>query len=412
MSIKNRFMESTKSYYLYKLEEKYTGQDWMSVIPSQYSIDGNGTMPRVLKSDYEEVCDGTPVEPLYRWVDTDEFICEESYSSQYLTIESLENNNVISWMAGAIAGGGITAKTISASTDNGVTWTAYTSTSGGTSIASLNTGQKVLLKGLNYNYHINSFGSTGQFKVYGNIMSLISGDTFENVDTLTNIRSFSYLFSGATGLTSAENLVMPATSLTNYCYEAMFKGCTSLTTAPELPATTLAIYCYDSMFDGCTSLTTAPALPATTLASNCYEAMFWNCTSLRTAPELPATTLAQYCYYLMFENCTSLTTAPELPATTLADTCYSEMFNGCTSLTTAPALPATTLASTCYYSMFEGCTSLNYIKCLATNISASNCTYRWVSGVASSGTFVKASGMNDWTTGTSGIPNNWTVQNA
>ena len=40
-------------------------------------------------------------------------------------------------------------------------------------------------------------------------------------------------------------------SMANYCYSYMFRGCTSLTTAPSLPATTLANYCYSSMFQGC-----------------------------------------------------------------------------------------------------------------------------------------------------------------
>ena len=114
----------------------------------------------------------------------------------------------------------------------------------------------------------------------------------------------------------------------------------------------------------------------------------------------------------MFKDCTSLTTAPELLATTLVTSCYSFMFQGCTSLTTAPELIATTLASQCYYSMFNNCTSLNYIKCLATNISASNCLTNWVSGVASSGTFVKSASMTSWTNGNNGIPNGWTVQDA
>ena len=34
----------------------------------------------------------------------------------------------------------------------------------------------------------------------------------------------------------------------------MFQGCTSLVNAPELPATTLSNYCYQNMFYGCTSL--------------------------------------------------------------------------------------------------------------------------------------------------------------
>ena len=36
--------------------------------------------------------------------------------------------------------------------------------------------------------------------------------------------------------------------------------------------------------------------------------MFKGCWSLTSAPELPATTLADYCYYYMFENCSNLNT--------------------------------------------------------------------------------------------------------
>ena len=92
--------------------------------------------------------------------------------------------------------------------------------------------------------------------------------------------------------------------------------------------------------------------------------------------------------------------------------CYQAMFRECTGLTKASLLPAATLATYAYHNMFYGCSSLTYIKCLATNISASNCTSNWVYGVAESGTFVKASTMNSWTTGNNGIPSGWTVQNA
>ena len=43
-------------------------------------------------------------------------------------------------------------------------------------------------------------------------------------------------------------------TMADYCYSYMFRGCTSLTTAPSLPATTLANYCYSYMFNGCTSI--------------------------------------------------------------------------------------------------------------------------------------------------------------
>lgn len=226
-----------------------------------------------------------------------------------------------------------------------------------------------------------------QYNVYGNIMSIYQEDGFENLTSFSGEEEavFATLFKSC-NIISAENLVLPATTLTRQCYYMMFDSCTSLTTAPELPATTLA--------------------------ENCYGFMFLGCSSLTTAPELPATTLTVSCYYYMFGGCTSLVTAPELSATTLADSCYTRMFAGCTSLTTAPELPATTLAYMCYERMFIGCTSLNYIKCLATDISAQGCTFYWTNGVASSGTFIKDTSMSGWTTGSNGIPEGWTVEDA
>ena len=143
----------------------------------------------------------------------------------------------------------------------------------------------------------------------------------------------------------------------------------------------------------------------------CGYRMFQDCSSLTTAPDLPLTTLANHCYQFMFRNCSSLTTAPELPATTLVSYCYSAMFQDCSSLTTTPELPATTLADSCYIYMFQDCSSLNYIKCLATDISASNCTQNWVSGVASTGAFVKHPDISEstWNSGVNGIPVGWSV---
>ena len=200
-------------------------------------------------------------------------------------------------------------------------------------------------------------------------------------------------------------------------FVCLFRDCTVLISAPELPATTLAEDCYYWMFLGCTSLTDAPVLPATTLSYGCYACMFEGCTSLTQAPELPATVLAEACYELMFEDCTSLTQAPELPATILMPYCYSYMFLGCSSLTTSPVLPAPTLVERCYSGMFKECTLLNHITMLATDISANRCLSGWVDGVASTGTFIKAEGLDQGTesgqipTNKSGIPSGWTVKN-
>ena len=96
-------------------------------------------------------------------------------------------------------------------------------------------------------YAYNYFSMLGVVAASGNIMSLLDGENM--TDALTE----------------------------SYCYQYMFKGCTSLVNAPELPATTLAIYCYQYMFKGCTSLVNAPELPATTLKRYCYSNMFEGC---------------------------------------------------------------------------------------------------------------------------------------
>ena len=235
------------------------------------------------------------------------------------------------------------------------------------------------------------FVMTGSIAASGNVMSLIAFsdtltdyglcDLFKGCTSLTQAPElpattlaygcYSNMFYGCTSLTQAPAL--PATTLESSCYEGMFYNCTALTQAPELPATTLAYGCYSNMFYGCTSLTQAPALPATTLKSSCYEGMFYNCTSLTIAPELPATTLESFCYASMFEGCTSLTTTSALPATTLTTSCYAHMFSGCTSLVQSPELPATKLTRGCYLSMFSGCTSLVHAPELQANTLTISC---------------------------------------
>ena len=301
------------------------------------------------------------------------------YTTEYFTIESLEDGNQI----------GITRDdrpSISISTDK-QTWTTVTPNANPTYFITLNAGEKVYIKGSNEKYYVDDvygyFTSTGNFNVYGNIMSLLYEDNFQNQTTLLSSYTFGDLFYNADKLISAEHLVLPATTLAGRCYQYMFYGCTNLTTAPELPATILTSYCYSSMFGHCSSLTKAPELPAIYLAENCY--------------------------YFMFSGCSSLTKAPELPATDLQWSCYEKMFMHCTSLTKAPELPATYLPYYCYSQMFNDCSSLNYIKMLATDVSASGCLSWWVRDIAPSGTFVKDASAT-LPTGDDGIPNGWTVE--
>lgn len=168
----------------------------------------------------------------------------------------------------------------------------------------------------------------------------------------------------------------------NCRFISLFKGCSVLTSAPELPATALKDECYNSMFEGCTSLTKAPDLPATELKTRCYEAMFKGCTKLTEAPKLSAKVLGWFCYQSMFDGCTSLVEAPALPATTLQPSCYSYMFANCESLKIAPVLDAEELVSTCYYSMFLNCKKLESVIMLATSVAAYASGYldQWLEG--------------------------------
>ena len=435
MALKNKYQREKQQY------TNDSGRTWIDVSPANYR---RGRLIEAGSEDcntieWKEVtgswfCIGFN-ETQYRWVDSGEYVCDtgNKYAKEkeqvsedggmtwtdtgqtragtlievnsedcgytpptptiqtYLTIQSLEDNNTIGFKCNL----NNVKRTISISTDNGVTWTGKTSSTSGKILATLNTGEKMLIKGDNSSYAMsgttegsyNYFTSTKQFVLEGNIMSLINSTNFENLNTLTSERTFYRLFYNCSKLVSAENLLLPAMTLTRDCYGSMFVSCTSLTTAPALPATALADYC--------------------------YAGMFHNCSSLTTAPELPATTLANYCYRYMFWQCTSLTTATELPATTLAEGCYQEMFAVCTSLTTAPALPATTLVDNCYNGMFTVCTSLNYIKAMFLtdpNYQSNNVyTLDWVRDVAASGTFVKNSQATWNLTGNDGIPTGWTV---
>ena len=262
---------------------------------------------------------------------------DSDYSKMYLTIEALESGTFY-----------VKAANIGYSV-NGGSWETTT----GETALSLNQGDKVRFKGTAGGGRGLFAANTMAFNACGNIESLAYGDDF--IGKESGISCYN-MFISCSGLTSAENLILPATTLVDSCYFYMFYGCTSLTTAPALPATTLAKKCYQGMFFDCTSLTTAPALPATELITDCYR----------------------------------------------------QMFNNCTSLTTAPVLPAGRLVDDCYSYMFQNCSSLNYVKCLATNpaMSMAGPLMLWLSGVSPTGTFVKKAGVN-WRQ--QAIPSGWTV---
>lgn len=226
------------------------------------------------------------------------------YSEDYLTFRIIQGGNLC-WGSGVSEG-----RIIEYSINEG-DWTEITSYP--ESIIPVNDGDIVRFKGDNtngfgvfeYDVDIQESVCIGQaggwfldldpetgdpitnaiFSIEGNIMSIVDSQNFAVMKELSTPYMFATFFGGGyanipSAIPSAEHLILPATTLTDHCYDSMFADRTSLTTAPELPATTLADGCYDGMFVNCTSLTTAPELPATTLAESCYNSMFYGCTSL------------------------------------------------------------------------------------------------------------------------------------
>ena len=197
---------------------------------------------------------------------------EIDYSTHYLTFNVISGGN-ITWSAPYESS---LTRTISYSTDSGSTWSSITATESGVNIP-VSSGDVVMFKGTNTEYCDDDddcciFGGTAQFEAEGNIMSLLYGDNFSGqtvlpVTTNETGQTFHNLFLNCTGLTSVENLILPATTLRFMCYACMFSGCTQITKAPELPATTLESGCYDYMFEECENLEYIKCL-ATTIDSN------------------------------------------------------------------------------------------------------------------------------------------------
>lgn len=329
---------------------------------------------------------------------------EEEFEINYLTFTAEEDGS--SFEIEII---GNNYPDIEYSVDGGETWMDLTYET----VTLEHKGDKAMLRGNNPQGFSKSsskyakFIMTGKIAASGSVMSLLYYT--KEISLIPNNHCFNYLFKGCESLTQAPEL--SAKALSDYCYQGMFYGCSSLTQAPELPVTTLVSGCYAEMFAKCSSLTQAPELPAMTAVESCYKQMFSGCTNLTQAPELPATTMGTYSYQSMFEGCTSLTQAPELQAMALSSYCYERMFAGCTSLTQAPELPATDLLVQCYRSIFEGCTNLSEINVAFDSWYYYNTavTESWVKDVAPTGTFICPESM-PVQTGKDRIPEGWIIK--
>ena len=188
-------------------------------------------------------------------------VFDDTYENKYLTFEVLEDSEF-----GIIDN---EFEGMQYSTDNGTTWSTLNN---GETTQTIKAGGKVLWKGyITPLSSIGTFTATGKFNVYGNVTSLRLSDNFRNGNytIIQKIAGLRFLFTNNHHIIDAANMILPINTMYASCYESMFSGCTSLTTAPELPATELASNCYRNMFSGCKKLNHITMLATDITATNC-----------------------------------------------------------------------------------------------------------------------------------------------
>ena len=277
-----------------------TKEQIQALIDSAISGQGNqvdigGVLPNIFSGIMELADEKFSILQTELGINLDPNLDEKYY--EYFTIEAKEDGTTVYFRQSSYASDdGLDALKVEVSTDGGETWEEKTASVAeddvpGTVIATLDAGEKILIRGTNkaYGYFSDNEGegiencnfyADGPCYVYGNIMSLVEGDDFARFIKVEDY-AFIYLFSDYDDVLDhswvlskdGEELLLPATTLAQGCYNFMFYGCTGLTEAPALPATTLAPNCYNNMFNGCTKLAKVTCL-ATDISASAATA-FW-----------------------------------------------------------------------------------------------------------------------------------------
>lgn len=295
----------------------------------------------------------------------EELEAKKPFDKLYFTIESLEDNNTISLNKCNSSVNPI----IYYSLDNGETWNDKNVSASSNTFATINTGETIIFKSNNNTLstawdHYHYFIGSKQFKVYGNIMSLLNGDDFKSNSEFTSgtTHNLCGLFKDSTNLIDASNLILPSLIGMTSSYNGMFRGCTNLQHGPQMLTIT----------------------PAKELCSSMFEA----CINLEEAIEINFTTLADQCCFRMFcMNRDSKITTPKM--------------------TKSPILRVENGVSNCYKEMFKGNGNLTEITCLLN--TTTSCTDNWTLNISSTGTFYKNPSAT-WNQGnTSNVPVGWTI---
>lgn len=156
---------------------------------------------------------------------------------------------------------------------NGGSWTELQANA---STPVVHAGEQIIWKGTItpvQDQGIGTFTSTGKFNVEGNIMSLLYGAAFYNNQQNLSSKDYAFyeLFKNNSAfdydttyteckVVNAQNLILPSTTLSNYCYAYMFSRCYTLVTPPEMRATTTAEGSCAYMFEDCINLARTTSL--------------------------------------------------------------------------------------------------------------------------------------------------------
>lgn len=167
-------------------------------------------------------------------------------------------------------------------------------------------------------------------------------------------------------------------------------------------------YAFSYLFRGFPMVNT-PEMPADTVGEYGYSSLYRDIPYLTRSERLPALTVKNYAYGNMYAG-SGIEHPPVIAATTYLTGSLAGMFSDCGALLSAPHLLATSISRSCLLSAFRNCTHMTSIEVDFTSWGSSDPTTNWVSGVASSGTFVKPSSLPE-EYGVNRIPEGWTVIN-
>ena len=110
-------------------------------------------------------------------------------------------------------------------------------------------------------------------EIYGNVMSMLEGEFFDDDCVIDADFALYGLFAGAEKLVNNpfRHIELPAYELTDGCFQAMFYGCKGLQRAPDLVADELMDYCYKEMFAGCSKLSYVKCYAEDISAEDCTK---------------------------------------------------------------------------------------------------------------------------------------------